>query len=81
VLFRSYDTELADIRERMEKSGAQPEAHDTAAIRRAISEALLPMDSPLATTEEKHNAVLSVVETCTWDKSANQLTIVYRTPV
>lgn len=47
-------------------------------LRESIRNALETLEAPDRTKEEKNAAIKQIVETCAWDKSTSNLTIIYR---
>lgn len=72
------DAEAAQIRTRIAELQAVPLEDSTEALRDAIGTALQTLRSADATIPEKHDAANEIIETCTWDKAQNLLTITYR---
>jgi DNA invertase Pin-like site-specific DNA recombinase len=74
-LLAELDGVRARIRE-WENSPAPCPDHE--ALLRAADEAVESLRTPLAGAADIHRAVVSVVESCAWDKSRRRLVIVYR---
>ena len=72
------EAEAAQIRDRIAELQAVPLEDSTEALRDAIGTALQTLRSADATIPEKHDAANEIIETCTWDKAQNLLTITYR---
>ena len=73
------DAETNRIRGKISEVTARrdPDAAE-AALRESIHAALETLEAPDRSKEEKNAAIKQIVDTCTWDKSTSNLTIIYR---
>ena len=71
--------EAASLRSQMSALEQSESAEDPSALlHAAIQETLQTLESETATTEQKHDAAKSLIESCTFDKSTLLLSITYR---
>lgn len=73
------EDEVAGIDERITKLQIdRDEINIKESLQTAISEALNILESPKKTISEKHYAILNIINSCIFDKTRNELTILYR---
>ena len=62
----------------LDAAAAPSPAEQSSLLRASISRTLATLEDPDATTAQKHDAALSIIDRCTFDKSTLSLTITYR---
>lgn len=73
----SIEEGLSSLRAQLE--AVQAPAEDTqAALRENLQSALETLERDGATTEERHDAALRIIDRCTWDREQQLLSITYR---
>ncbi len=74
---KALDAQITEAEAELAKENT-PLADSSKAMKDKIKEALSILEDPEATLEQKHNAFAGIVDTCTYSRANNKITIHYR---